>query len=302
MRFNRRTHTCGELKAANTGEKVVLNGWVDRRRDLGGVVFIGLRDRYGVTQVIFEPEHNQEAHRIGKELRNEFVISVEGTVRERPKDQVNKEMTTGEIDVIVDNVIILNESETPPFPIKDKTEAFDDLRLKYRYLDLRRPVLQKTLLLRHQMYQLVRKYFDKNSFVEIETPVLMKSTPEGARDYLVPSRIHKGKFYALPQSPQTYKQLLMVSGFDRYFQIVKCFRDEDQRADRQPEFTQIYVEMYFVDIDDVFEIVEGLMKVLFKDIWQLELQTPIPRLTFNDALEKYGSDKPDLRFGLELET
>jgi len=302
MSFNRRTHTCGELKAANTGEKVVLNGWVDRRRDLGGVVFIGLRDRYGVTQVIFEPEHNQEAHRIGKELRNEFVISVEGTVRERPKDQVNKEMTTGEIDVIVDNVIILNESETPPFPIKDKTEAFDNLRLKYRYLDLRRPVLQKTLLLRHQMYQLVRKYFDKNSFVEIETPVLMKSTPEGARDYLVPSRIHKGKFYALPQSPQTYKQLLMVSGFDRYFQIVKCFRDEDQRADRQPEFTQIDVEMSFVDMDDVFEVVEGLMKVLFKDIWHLEIQTPILRLTFNDALEKYGSDKPDLRFDLELQT
>ena len=302
MSFKRRTHTCGELKTANVGEKVVLNGWVDRRRDLGGVIFIGLRDRYGVTQVIFEPEHNQEAHQIGKELRNEFVISVEGTVKERPKDQVNKEMTTGEIDVIVDNVIILNESETPPFPIKDKTEAFDDLRLKYRYLDLRRPVLQKTLLLRHQMYQLVRKYFDKNSFVEIETPVLMKSTPEGARDYLVPSRIHRGKFYALPQSPQTYKQLLMVSGFDRYFQIVKCFRDEDQRADRQPEFTQIDVEMSFVDIDDVFEVVEGLMKVLFKDIWHLELQTPILRLAFDDALEKYGSDKPDIRFGLELQT
>ncbi len=269
---------------------------------LGGVIFIGLRDRYGVTQVIFEPEHNQEAHQFGKELRNEFVISVEGTVRERPNDQINKEMTTGEIDIIVEKLIILNEAETPPFPIKDDVDAFEDLRLKYRYLDLRRPVLQKTLLLRHRMYQLVRKYFDKNSFVEIETPVLMKSTPEGARDYLVPSRIHKGKFYALPQSPQTYKQLLMVSGFDRYFQIVKCFRDEDQRADRQPEFTQIDVEMSFVDQNDVFEIVEGLMKVLFKDIWQLELQTPIPRLTFNDALEKYGSDKPDLRFGLELKT
>jgi aspartyl-tRNA synthetase len=302
MNFKRRTHTCGELKAANAGEKVVLNGWVDRRRDLGGVIFIGLRDRYGVTQVIFEPEHNQEAHQFGKELRNEFVVSVEGTVRERPKDQVNKEMTTGEIDIIIEKLIILNEAETPPFPIKDEVDAFEDLRLKYRYLDLRRPVLQKTLLLRHHMYQLVRKYFDKNSFLEIETPVLMKSTPEGARDYLVPSRIHKGKFYALPQSPQTYKQLLMVSGFDRYFQIVKCFRDEDQRADRQPEFTQIDVEMSFVDIDDVFEIVEGLMKVLFKDIWQLELRTPIPRLTFNDALEKYGSDKPDLRFDLELKT
>ena len=302
MQFKRRTHTCGELKAANAGEKVVLNGWVDRRRDLGGVIFIGIRDRYGVTQVIFEPEHNQEAHQIGKELRNEFVISVEGTVRERPKDQINKKMTTGEIDVIVEMLIILNEAETPPFPIKDEVDAFEDLRLKYRYLDLRRSVIQKTFFLRHRMYQLVRKYFDKNSFLEIETPVLMKSTPEGARDYLVPSRLHKGKFYALPQSPQTYKQLLMVSGFDRYFQIVKCFRDEDQRADRQPEFTQIDVEMSFVDIDDVFEIVEGLMKVLFKDIWQLELQTPIQRLTYNDALEKYGSDKPDLRFGLELTT
>jgi len=302
MNFKRRTHTCGELNAANVDEKVVLNGWVDRRRDLGGVIFIGLRDRYGVTQVIFEPEHNQEAHHLAKQLRSEFVIAIEGKVRKRPDDQINKEMTTGEIDVIVEKLIILNEAETPPFPIKDEVDAFEDLRLKYRYLDLRRPVLQKTLILRHRMYQLVRKYFDKKSFVEIETPVLMKSTPEGARDYLVPSRIHKGKFYALPQSPQTYKQLLMVSGFDRYFQIVKCFRDEDQRADRQPEFTQIDVEMSFVDIDDVFEIVEGLMKELFKEVWQLELQIPIPRLTFNDALEKYGSDKPDLRFGLELET
>jgi aspartyl-tRNA synthetase len=302
MNFKRRTHTCGELKATDVGEKVVLNGWVDRRRDLGGVIFIGLRDRYGVTQVVFEPEHNREAHQFGKELRNEFVISVEGTVRERPKDQVNKEMTTGKIDVIVNKLVILNEAETPPFAIKDDVDAFEDLRLKYRYLDLRRPVLQKTLLLRHRMYQLVRKYFDKNSFVEIETPVLMKSTPEGARDYLVPSRLHKKKFYALPQSPQTYKQLLMVSGFDRYFQIVKCFRDEDQRADRQPEFTQIDVEMSFVDVDDVFEIVEGLMKVLFKDLWHLELQEPLLRLTFDEALEKYGSDKPDLRFGLELKT
>jgi aspartyl-tRNA synthetase len=300
MNFKRRTHTCGELEATKVGEKVVLNGWVDRRRDLGGVIFIGLRDRYGVTQVVFEPEYNKEAHQFGKELRNEFVVSVEGTVRARPKDQVNKEITTGEIDVIVEKLIILNDAETPPFAIKDDVDAFEDLRLKYRYLDLRRPVLQKILLLRHRMYQLVRKYFDNNSFVEIETPVLMKSTPEGARDYLVPSRLHKKKFYALPQSPQTYKQLLMVSGFDRYFQIVKCFRDEDQRADRQPEFTQIDVEMSFVDVDDVFEIVEGLMKVLFKDLWQLELQTPIPRFTFDEALEKYGSDKPDIRFDLEL--
>ncbi len=302
MIFKRRTHTCGELNAANVEDTVVLNGWVDRRRDLGGVIFIGLRDRYGVTQVVFEPEHNQEAHQLARQLRSEFVIAVEGKVRKRPDDQVNKEMATGEIDVIVEKLVILNEAETPPFPIKDKTDAFEDLRLKYRYLDLRRPVLQKTLLLRHRMYQLVRKYFDKNSFLEIETPVLMKSTPEGARDYLVPSRLHKGKFYALPQSPQTYKQLLMVSGFDRYFQIVKCFRDEDLRADRQPEFTQIDVEMSFVDTEDVFKVVEGLMKDLFKEIWNIELQTPIPRLTFEDALEKYGSDKPDIRFGLELKT
>jgi len=300
MSFKRRTYTCGELEGTKVGEKVVLNGWVDRRRDLGGVIFIGLRDRYGVTQVVFEPEYNKEAHQFGKELRNEFVVSVEGTVRARPKDQVNKEITTGEIDVIVEKLVILNEAETPPFAIKNDVDAFEDLRLKYRYLDLRRPVLQKILLLRHRMYQLVRKYFDSNSFVEIETPVLMKSTPEGARDYLVPSRIHKGKFYALPQSPQTYKQLLMISGFDRYFQIVKCFRDEDQRADRQPEFTQIDVEMSFVDVDDVLEIVEGLMKLLFKDLWQLELQTPIPRFSFDEALEKYGSDKPDIRFDLEL--
>ena len=300
MSFKRRTYTCGELEGTKVGEKVVLNGWVDRRRDLGGVIFIGLRDRYGVTQVVFEPEYNKEAHQFGKELRNEFVVSVEGTVRARPKDQVNKEITTGEIDVIVEKLVILNEAETPPFAIKNDVDAFEDLRLKYRYLDLRRPVLQKILLLRHRMYQLVRKYFDNNSFVEIETPVLMKSTPEGARDYLVPSRIHKGKFYALPQSPQTYKQLLMISGFDRYFQIVKCFRDEDQRADRQPEFTQIDVEMSFVDVDDVLEIVEGLMKLLFKDLWQLELQTPIPRFSFDEALEKYGSDKPDIRFDLEL--
>ena len=240
--------------------------------------------------------------KLGKQLRNEFVVSVEGTVRKRPADQVNKEMTTGEIDVVVENLEILNEAETPPFAIKDNTDAFEDLRLKYRYLDLRRPALQKNLLLRHSMYQITRKYFDENNFIEIETPVLMKSTPEGARDYLVPSRIHKGKFYALPQSPQQYKQLLMVSGFDRYFQIVKCFRDEDLRADRQPEFTQIDVEMSFVDQENVFEVVEGLMKSLFKEIWNKELKLPVQKLTFDEAMEKYGSDKPDLRFGLELVT
>ena len=297
-----RTHTCGELTAKDTGKNVVLNGWVDRRRDLGGVIFIGLRDRYGITQVVIEPGKNEDVQKLGKQLRNEFVVSVEGIVRQRPSDQVNKEMTTGEIDVVVENLEILNEAETPPFAIKDNTDAFEDLRLKYRYLDLRRPALQKNLLLRHRMYQIVRKYFDANNFIEVETPVLMKSTPEGARDYLVPSRIHKGKFYALPQSPQQYKQLLMVSGFDRYFQIVKCFRDEDLRADRQPEFTQIDVEMSFVDQENVFEVVEGLMKSLFKEIWDKELELPVQKLTFDEAMEKYGSDKPDLRYELELVT
>ena len=301
MKFERRTHTCGELRENNTSEKVVLNGWVDRRRDLGGLIFIWLRDRYGITQIAFEPEI-KEAFDIAKDIRSEFVLSVKGKVRKRPEDAINTELETGSIDVLVNEVIILNESETPPFAIKDNTDAFEDLRLKYRYLDLRRPVLQKNILLRHKMAQLTRKYFDENKFVEIETPVLMKSTPEGARDYLVPSRLHSGKFYALPQSPQTYKQILMIAGLDRYFQIVKCFRDEDLRADRQPEFTQIDVEMSFVDREDVFEIVEGFLKVLYKEIWNKELKLPLPRLSFNEAMEKYGSDKPDMRFGLELKT
>jgi aspartyl-tRNA synthetase len=300
MKFNIRTHTCGELRELNVGEKVILNGWVDRRRDLGGLIFIWLRDRYGITQVVFEPETNKEAYELAKKLRNEFVISVEGKVRKRPEDAVNKELGTGIVDVLADNLIILNEAETPPFAVKDETDAFEDLRLKYRYLDLRRPALQKVLLLRHRMYQLVRKYFDANNFVEVETPVLMKSTPEGARDYLVPSRVHKGKFYALPQSPQQYKQLLMVSGFDRYFQIVKCFRDEDLRADRQPEFTQIDVEMSFITNEEVFGIVEGLMKLLFKEVWNIDLSLPIKRLSYEEAVTKYGSDKPDLRFEMEL--
>ena len=300
MQFNIRTHNCGEVTEKNVGEKVVLNGWVDRRRDLGGLIFIWLRDRYGITQVVFEPDSNKEAYELGKKLRSEFVISVEGIVRKRPDDAINKDMKTGIIDLLAVKLIILNESETPPFAIKDETDAFEDLRLKYRYLDLRRPALQKVLLLRHRMYQLVRKYFDENNFVEIETPVLMKSTPEGARDYLVPSRIHKGKFYALPQSPQQYKQLLMVSGFDRYFQIVKCFRDEDLRADRQPEFTQIDVEMSFITKEEVFKVVEGLMKLLFKEIWSINLALPITRLTYDEALTIYGTDKPDLRFGMEI--
>jgi aspartyl-tRNA synthetase len=307
MDFNIRTHTCGELREKNVGDKVILNGWVDRRRDLGGLIFIWLRDRYGITQVVFsqgdesaEPDNNKASYELAKKLRSEFVISVEGIVRKRPDDAVNTELESGNIDVLAEQLIILNEAETPPFAIKDETDAFEDLRLKYRYLDLRRPSLQKVLLMRHKMYQLVRKYFDDNNFVEIETPVLMKSTPEGARDYLVPSRVHKGKFYALPQSPQQYKQLLMVSGFDRYFQIVKCFRDEDLRADRQPEFTQIDVEISFVSREEIFSMVEGLMKILFKEIWNIDLILPLKRLPYEEAMTKYGSDKPDLRFGMEL--
>ena len=300
MSFKIRTHTCGELREKNVGENVVLNGWVDRRRDLGGLIFIWLRDRYGITQIVFEPDINKDAYENAKKLRSEFVISVEGKVRIRPDEAINKDLETGRIDVLAANLIILNEAETPPFAIKDETDAFEDLRLKYRYLDLRRPSLQKILLLRHKMYQTVRKYFDENDFVEVETPVLMKSTPEGARDYLVPSRIHKGKFYALPQSPQQYKQLLMVSGFDRYFQIVKCFRDEDLRADRQPEFTQIDVEMSFITKAEVFTIVEGLMKILFKEIWKIDLLFPLKQLSYEEAITKYGSDKPDLRFDLEI--
>jgi len=302
MNFKKRTHTCGELTLDDLDKIVVLNGWVDSRRDLGGVIFIRLRDRYGITQIVFEPEESKEAHQLGKELRNEFVVSVEGVVRQRPIDQMSKDSKTGSVDVMVRNLEILSEAENPPFAIKDDVDAFEDLRLKYRYLDMRRPVLQNTLALRHKMYQLVRKYFAENSFLEIETPVLMKSTPEGARDYLVPSRLHKGKFYALPQSPQTYKQLLMISGFDRYFQIVKCFRDEDLRADRQPEFTQIDVEMSFIDEEDIYQTVEGLMKCLYTEMWSKKLQLPIPRFTFDEAMEKYGTDKPDLRFNFELAT
>lgn len=302
MLFKDRTHTCGDLRENNIGENVVLNGWVDTRRDLGGLIFIEMRDRYGITQIVFEPGFNEAAHTQAKELRNEYVISIDGIVRKRPADTENPLFPTGMVDVMVTNLIILNEAKTTPFQIRDSIDTNEETRLKYRYLDLRRPKVQSNIILRHKMAQLVRKYFDANNFIEVETPVLMKSTPEGARDYLVPSRVHKGKFYALPQSPQQYKQLLMVSGFDRYFQIVKCFRDEDLRADRQPEFTQIDVEMSFVDQENIFTIVEGLMKELFKEIWGKELQTPLPRIPFENAMERYGSDKPDLRFDLEMVT
>lgn len=302
MEFKLRTHTCNDLRETNINEKVVLNGWVDNRRDLGGVIFIDLRDRYGITQIVFEPTYQKDAHELGRNLRTEFVISIEGKVRKRPEGTDNPNLDTGNIDVMVDKLIILNEADTTPFQIKDDIDVSEELRLKYRYLDLRRPDMQKNMMLRHKFYQIVRNYFDSEKFIEVETPILMKSTPEGARDFLVPSRLHKGSFYALPQSPQTYKQLLMVSGYDRYFQVVKCFRDEDLRADRQPEFTQIDVEMSFINEEEIFSVAEGLMKELFVKIKGYELEGPIPRLKYAEAMEKYGSDKPDLRFGMEMKT
>jgi aspartyl-tRNA synthetase len=302
LHFKQRTHTCGELREEHIGKEVVLNGWVDTRRDLGGVIFIEMRDRYGLTQVVFEPVFHAQAHQDGKVLRNEYVVSVEGVVRKRPEGTENPNLPTGNIDVLVNKVVVLNAAKTPPFQIQDNTDAGEDLRLKYRYLDLRRPAMQKNLMLRHQMYLITRKYLDSLSFVEVETPVLMKSTPEGARDFLVPSRMHRGKFYALPQSPQQYKQILMVAGMDRYFQIVKCFRDEDLRADRQPEFTQIDIEMSFIDQEQIFAVLEGLMKEFYKEVWSRDLQLPLPRLTFDEAMETYGSDKPDLRFDLKMKT
>ena len=298
--YKKRTHTCGQLRTSDIGKTVTLTGWVDVRRDLGGVVFIDLRDRYGKTQVVFAPQHDQKAYEVAQSLRSEFVISVTGSVERRPAGTENPELPTGEIDVAGVELTILNKAETPPFPIEDSIEVSEDIRLKYRFLDLRRPSMQKNLLLRHKAAQITRSYYDRNGFIEVETPVLMKSTPEGARDYLVPSRIHHGKFYALPQSPQTYKQILMVAGYDRYFQIVKCFRDEDLRADRQPEFTQIDVEMSFVDENDVLAMTEGLIVEMWRETLGVSLQTPFTRLTYKEAMERFGSDKPDMRFGLEI--
>ena len=296
----KRTHTCGELCRDHVGQRVTLNGWVDVRRDLGGVIFIDLRDRYGKTQIVFNPKRNAEAHAVAEEIRNEYVLSVTGIVEFRPEGTANPDLTTGDVDVMVEAVSLLNKAENPPFPIEETISANEELRLKYRYLDLRRPSLQKNMIVRSAMYQVVHRYFEEEGFVEVETPVLMKSTPEGARDYLVPSRIHRGKFYALPQSPQTYKQILMVAGFDRYVQIVKCFRDEDLRAERQPEFTQIDLEMSFVDESDVRKISEGLIVRMFREVKGVDVSLPLPRLTFKEAMETYGSDKPDMRFGMTL--
>ena len=296
----KRTHMCTELSARNIGEKVTVMGWVQRSRNLGGVIFVSLRDRTGLLQVTFNSEQNEELFKKAETLKSEYVIAVIGTVAGRTPENINPKMKTGEIEVIGEELRILNSSETPPIYIEENLDANEAVRLKYRYLDLRRPDMQRNILLRHRVAKIARDYFDEQGFIEVETPMLTKSTPEGARDYLVPSRVHPGKFYALPQSPQLFKQLLMVSGFDRYFQIAKCFRDEDLRADRQPEFTQIDIEMSFVNIDDVLEVNEGFIKRVFKQALGVDIETPFVRMSYKEAMERYGSDKPDIRFGLEL--
>lgn len=290
-----RTHTCGELSSKNIGEQVVLSGWVQKSRDLGGMTFIDMRDRYGITQLTFDDQDNEALRTQARELGREYVIKVSGTVVERSSK--NLKIPTGEIEIRVTTLEVLNEAKLPPFTIEDETDGGDDIRMKYRYLDLRRNPLKNNLILRHQLAQEIRRYLDDLQFLEIETPVLIKSTPEGARDFVVPSRMNPGEFYALPQSPQTFKQLLMVSGYDRYFQIVKCFRDEDLRADRQPEFTQIDCEMAFVEQEDILNTFEGLVKHLFKKVKNVDLGD-IPRMTYADAMRLYGSDKPDLRFDM----
>lgn len=292
-----RTHTCGELRPADIGKEVVLSGWVQKSRDLGGMTFIDVRDRYGITQLTFDEQDNESLRRQARELGREFVIRVTGTVIERASK--NSKIPTGEVEIKVSSLEILNASKLPPFTIEDETDGGDDLRMKYRYLDLRRGPVRSNLILRHHLAQEIRRYLDGLDFLEVETPVLIKSTPEGARDFVVPSRMNPGEFYALPQSPQTFKQLLMVSGFDRYFQIVKCFRDEDLRADRQPEFTQVDCEMAFVEQEDILHTFEGLVKHLFQTVKGIDLGE-VPRMDYADAMRLYGSDKPDLRFGMEF--
>ena len=298
MGIFKRTHMCGDLRKENIGEKVVLNGWIQKRRNLGGLIFCDVRDKTGITQVVFNDKIPQELFERADKLRSEYVVGIKGEVLER--ESKNMELPTGEIEVFADDLIIYSEADTPPIYIKDDDNVDDNLRLKYRYLDLRKKKMQDNLTFRHNLVKLTRDYFSENGFTEVETPMLIKSTPEGARDYLVPSRVNNGKFYALPQSPQMFKQLLMVGGTDRYMQVVKCFRDEDLRADRQPEFTQIDLEMSFVDVDDVIEIQEGYLKRVFREMKGVDIETPFPRITYDEAMERYGSDKPDTRVGFEL--
>jgi aspartyl-tRNA synthetase len=296
-----RTHTCGELNSSTIGQQVTLAGWVNRRRDHGGLVFLDIRDRYGITQVIADPEHSAEAHRLASELRSEYVVQVSGKVVPRLAGTENPNLSTGAIEIAADEIVILNPSRTTPFPINDSIQVDESLRLKYRYLDLRRPSMRDNIVLRHRVVKLIRDYLDERGFLEIETPILMKSTPEGARDYLVPSRLYPGEFYALPQSPQQLKQLLMVAGMDRYFQIARCFRDEDQRSDRQPEFTQLDLEMAFVAEEDVMSLIEGLLIYLIEKTTNKHIkEQPFPRLTFAHVMDRYGTDHPDLRFDLPL--
>ena len=298
MNGQKRTHYCGTLRQENIGEKVTVCGWVQRQRDLGGLIFIDLRDRTGIVQLAFDDTTDKAVFEKAFAIRSEYVVMAEGNVRMR--SSVNKDIPTGDIEIEVTCLKILGKSETPPFEILTDTKANEELRLKYRYLDLRRNNLQNNIMMRHKVAKVTRDYFDENGFIEIETPTLIKSTPEGARDYLVPSRIHKGSFFALPQSPQLYKQLLMLSGFDRYMQIARCYRDEDLRADRQPEFTQIDLEMSFVEMEDVLSIGEGYVKRLFKEVLGVDIATPLPRLTYTDAMNNYGSDKPDTRFDMKI--
>ncbi len=296
----RRTHTCRQLGVKNVGKEVILAGWAQRRRDHGGVIFIDLRDREGVTQVVFNPEVDEQVHLKAHEIRSEYVLCVRGRVEKRPEGMTNPNLLTGDIEVLVTELRILNAAKTPPFLIEDEVDVSESIRLKHRYLDLRRPHIQQNIIRRHKTSVAVRNFLVQNGFLEIETPVLTRSTPEGARDYLVPSRVNPGHFYALPQSPQLFKQLLMISGFDRYYQIVRCFRDEDLRADRQPEFTQIDMEMSFVGEEDVMAIAEGLMSAIFRDVLDMTISAPFPRLDYDEAMSRYGLDKPDVRFGLEL--
>jgi len=290
-----RTHTCGQLTAADSGKEVILCGWVARRRDHGKLIFIDIRDRYGFTQVVFIPKESGEAYKSAQELRSEFVIKLTGIVNKRPAGTVNAKLQTGEIEILAKELEILNPSLTPPFEIEETAQITEEMRLKYRYLDLRRTRMFSNLALRSNLYKVIRAYLGSLDFIECETPILTKSTPEGARDYLVPSRLNSGKFYALPQSPQLFKQILMVSGIEKYYQIAKCFRDEDLRADRQPEFTQLDIEMSFVNEEDVFALSEGLMKLILKELKNIDIQTPFKRISYQESIQKYGSDKPDLR-------
>lgn len=295
-----RTHYCGEVNETAIGQRVSLKGWVRKRRDLGGLIFVDVRDRSGIVQVVFNPEISEAASKIGESLRNEFVVHIDGLVVERAEGQVNAAMKTGKIEVQVDNVEIINAAKNPPFAIEDQTDVSEDLRLKYRYLDLRRPAMFETLKMRSDVTKTIRNFLDSEGFLDVETPILTKSTPEGARDYLVPSRVHDGEFYALPQSPQLFKQMLMVSGVDKYYQIARCFRDEDLRADRQPEFTQIDMEMSFQTMENIIELNERLMIQVMKDVKGIDIDPGFERMSYRDAMERFGSDKPDVRFGMEL--